>query len=586
MSSLVKQISLLFILLGLSTFQAQALSSTMTKVLEKGLVIKDTLKSKSSHTYDLNLAENQFVFGDAFQISVDLKVSIYDPSGDRIVSFDSPARGSETFQFSSTIAGKYQVRVTPYQNAKGDYSIELIKSEPNATTAEGKVSQLMSAFTEKTPGAVVAIVRKGKLTYGQGFGLANLEYDIPNSTTTPYHMASVAKQFTALAIVMLANEEKISIDEDIRKYLPDVPEFEHKLTIRHLLNHTSGLRDHWALWRMSGGLMDDVIRQSDLMRLIKRQKVLNFKPGQQYMYSNTGYLLLSEIISEVTGQKFADWMLDNIFKPLGMNNTQIYDNHERIVKNRAYSYKNSNTGLAKSVLSYANSGATSLFTTAEDLAIWLGNFHTGKVGGPKAIKQLLEQGLLNNGDSIDYALGVFVDEENGLKRISHGGADAGYRTFVSYYPELDAGLILLANSAGFPGYMIAQDVAAAFFGEHMVYKAVLEKESPPLPPSPKPKPQEWRPSIEELASYVGRYYSDELDTFYVVSLEEGRLKISHTRHGDHNLSAKEKDVFRASRGYLGIVKFYRSKDKVVKQLSFSNGRVLNLMLDKILPNLT
>jgi CubicO group peptidase (beta-lactamase class C family) len=587
MPLLVKKISLLVTMLGLCNFQLQAQAqsqsqlSVTAKPLEKGVVIKNTLKDKSSHTYDLNLAANQYVFGDAFQISVDLKVSIYDPSGDRIVSFDSPARGSETFQFSSTVAGKYQVKVSPFQDAQGDYSIELIKSEPIATTAEGKVSQLMSAINQKTPGAVVAIVRNGKLTYGQGFGLANLEYDIPNSTTTPYHMASVAKQFTALAIVMLANEEKLSIDEDIQSYLPDMPKFEHKITIRHLLNHTSGLRDHWALWRMSGGLMDDVIRQSDLMRLIKRQKDLNFKPGHQYMYSNTGYLLLSEIVTAVSGQKFADWMRVNIFKPLGMNNTQIYDNHERIIKNRAYSYKNSNTGLAKSVLSYANTGATSLFSTAEDLALWFGNFHTGKVGGKKAIKQLQQQGLLNNGDTIDYALGLFVDKENGLKRISHGGADAGYRTYVSYYPELDVGLILLANSAGFPGYMIAQDVAAAFFGEHMVYKSQPEKRNNPATPPSKPAQQEWQPSVAELSSYKGRYYSGELDTFYMVCIEEGRLKISHTRHGEHYLSAKEKDTFRADQGYLGIVKFYRSKDKVVEQLSFSNGRVRNLMLDKI-----
>lgn len=575
------KIALLTTLLGLWSVQLHAQLPETAKILEKGVVFQGTLKSKSSHVYNLNLASKQYIFGDAIQISVDVVVSVYDPNGDRIVSFDNPARGSETFQFSSTVAGRYQVLVTPFQDAEGDYSIELIKSEPIAEKAEEKVAQLMSAYNEKTPGAVLAIVREGKIAYGQGFGLANLEYDIPNTTSTPYHMASVAKQFTALAIVMLANEEKLSIDGNIRNYLPELPQFEHEITIRHLLNHTSGLRDHWALWRMSGGLMDDVIRQNDLMRLINRQQDLNFKPGEEYMYSNTGYLLLSEIVTAVSGQKFADWMRVNIFKPLGMNNTQIYDDHERIVKNRAYSYKNSTTGLAKSVLSYANSGATSLFTTAQDLAFWLGNFHTGKVGGKNAINQLQQQGLLNNGVTIDYALGVFVDEENGLKRVSHGGADAGYRTYLSYYPELDAGIILLANSSGFPGYMIAQDVATAFFGKHMVYKAQPEKPNANVPPPIKPKLAQWKPSAKQMALYTGRYYSHELDTFYVVSIENDRLKISHTRLGIHYLTAKDKDEFRADRSYLGIVKFYHSKENTVERLSFSNGRIRNLTLNKV-----
>jgi CubicO group peptidase (beta-lactamase class C family) len=577
------KICLLTILLGFFNLQLQAQSSQTPKVLEKGIVIKDTLTAKSTHIYDLDLDAEQYVFGDAFQVSVDLKVSIYDPKGDRIVSFDNPARGSETFQFSSTTAGKYQIKITPYKEAEGDYSIELIKLEPIANTPSEKVSQLLSAFNEKTPGAVVAIVRNGKLAYGQGFGLANIEYDIPNTTATPYHMASVSKQFTAFAIVMLANEGKLSIDEDIRQYLPETPEFEHKITVRNLLNHTSGLRDHWALWRMSGGLMDDVIRQDDLMRLIKRQKDLNFKPGEQFLYSNTGYLLLSEIVTAVSGQKFGDWMSHNVFKPLGMNSTQIYDDHERIVKNRAYSYKNTDAGLAKSVLSYANSGATSLFTTAEDLALWLGNFSTGKVGGKKAIEQLQKQGILNNGETIEYALGVSISNEHGLRKISHGGADAGYRTFLSYYPELDAGMIIMANTAGFSGRMVAQDVASAFFGEHMVKKPKPDNTDANNPPAPKPKQDLWQPTQEELSSYTGRYYSDELETFYVVSIEDSQLKISHTRHGDNFLTAKEKDVFRSNQGYLGELMFSRSKEKEIEQVSFSNGRVRNLIFDKINP---
>lgn len=580
------KIGLLSTMLAIGQFQLQAHASPMPKQLQKGVTIKDKLTADSTHVYEINLAEGQFVFGDAMQISVDLKVSVYEPNGERLVSFDGPARGSENFQFGTTMAGKYQIKITPFEQAEGDYSIRLIKQEPLATTPQDKVSQLMSAFTDNTPGAIVAIVRDGKLAYGQGFGLANVEYDIPNTVSTPYHMASVSKQFTAFAIVMLANEGKLSMDEDIRKYLPEMPEFEHTITVRHLLNHTSGLRDHWTLWRMSGGLMDDVIRQNDLMRLIKRQKDLNFKPGKQFMYSNTGYLLLSEIVTHVSGQPFGDWMKDNVFNPLGMHSTQIYDDHERIVKNRAYSYKTTNEGLAKSVLSYANSGATSLFTTAQDLALWLGNFKTGKVGGKKAIEQLQVQGVLNDGKIIEYALGIGIEQEHGLKKIAHGGADAGYRTYLSYYPELDAGMIIMANTAGFNGGLIAQDIASAFFGEHMNYESEPEPESANTHSQPapnKPKQEPWKPSAKELMAFTGRYYSDELDTFYVITVQDDRLKVSHTRHGESFLRPTKKDVFRSSQRFLGILEFKRSTDNKVKQISVSSGRVRNLTFDKVKP---
>ena len=197
-------------------------------------------------------------------------------------------------------------------------------------------------------------------------------------------MASVSKQFTAFAVVLLSLEGKLGLDDDVRKYLPEVPDFGHAITLRHLLNHTSGIRDQWALWAMSGGRMDDVIRQQDLMRLVTRQRELNFEPGAEHLYSNTGYMLLSEVVTRASGRPFGEWMKANVFEPLGMSSTQIYDDHERLVPGRAYSYQYARSGLSKAVLSYANSGATSLFTTASDLARWLRNFRTGQVGGKRA----------------------------------------------------------------------------------------------------------------------------------------------------------------------------------------------------------
>jgi len=568
------------ILVTMMSFNGYAANNSAGIVIKKGDIIKSTLSNNEVHSYDLKLDKGQFVFGDAVQLSVDLKVSIYTPDGERLVSFDGPALGSELFQFSSEIAGTYQIKVSPYQKAEGDYSLQIKHLEPIATTAKGKVEQLMYGYNENTPGAVVAIANKGKLEYVQAFGMANVEYDITNKSTTPFHMASVSKQFTAFAIVLLAQDGKLSLDDDIRKFLPELPKFDHRITVRNLLNHTSGLRDHWNLWTMSGGRMDDVIRQDDLLRLVKRQRELNFNPGDEHLYSNTGYLLLSEIVSSITDEKFSDWMKNNVFQPLGMNSTQIYDNHERIVKNRAYSYRSSGAGLAKSVLSYANSGATSLFSTAEDLALWLDNFRTGKVGGKSAIDQLQEQAVLNNGKTIDYALGVVIDDDNGLKEISHGGADAGFRTYLNYYPELNSGLIILANTASMRVGLIKQDITSAFFGDHMSMTPNQHHNAQP-PHETNKEAEKWTPTPEELISYEGRYYSDELETFYTIAVDGKRLKIMHRRHGESYLAVKDKDVFQSSLWFLGELRFLRSTNGSINQVNMTNGRVRNLSFKKV-----
>ena len=190
------------ILIIMVSFNGYAVANSEGLEIHKGDIIKNTLSNNKIHTYNLKLDKGQFVFGDAVQLSVDLKVSIYTPDGERLVSFDGPAQGSEPFQFSSEMAGIYQIKISPFQKEEGDYTLQIIHIEPLATTAEGKVKQLMYGYNEKTPGAVVAIVKNGKLDYVQGFGMANLEYAIPNRSTTPFHMASVSKQFTALLIIM------------------------------------------------------------------------------------------------------------------------------------------------------------------------------------------------------------------------------------------------------------------------------------------------------------------------------------------------------------------------------------------------
>src|SRR5882757_4693935 len=281
-------------------------------------------------------------------------------------------------------------------------------SQPLPDSILKKVDHLFKKWdVPGSPGCVAGIIRNDSLIFSKGYGMANLEYDIPNTPATIFHMASVSKQFTAFSIVLLARQGKLQLDDDIHKYLPWFPDLKEKITIRHLLNHTSGIRDQWSLLAISGTRLDDVITQDQIVKILSRQQGLNFKPGDRYSYSNSGFTMLAEIVHAVTGQTLRQFTDSAIFKPLGMNYTHFHDDCEEIVKNRSYSYgRVDSTHYTNSVLSYSNAGATSLFTNINDLSKWIMNFYIHKVGDQQDIDQLTKKGRLNNGAEIDYALGI------------------------------------------------------------------------------------------------------------------------------------------------------------------------------------
>ena len=368
---------------------------------------------------------------------------------------------------------------------------------PAATLA--KIDSLFKPYqSPASPGFAVAIVKDGKLTFSRGYGMANLEYDIPITPSTIFHIASESKQFTAFCIVLLSQKGKLTLEDDIRTYLPYVPDFGKKITIRHLLTHTSGLRDQWQVLSVAGWQMDDVITQEQVIKMVSHQKELNFAPGDQMMYCNTGYTLLAEIVKKVSGQSLRQFAEQNIFQPLGMKQTHFHDNYEEIVKNRAYSYQPAENGkYAHSVLSYSTVGATSLFTTVEDEAKWLLNYQTGKVGGKEAIEQMYQTMVLNNGKKLKYALGLNIDTYKGWKRIAHGGGDAGYRTLACRFPEKDLGIILFSNLSIANPYGMAMQVADLFLEDKSAPKAELTSTA------------NFATDTTLYKSYIGSYSSDQ-----------------------------------------------------------------------------
>ncbi len=336
---------------------------------------------------------------------------------------------------------------------------------------ERTVDQLMAAYDgPETPGGVVAVVRGGTVEFAKGYGMADLEHGIPNAPELRYNVGSVAKQFTAFAIALLAERGELSLDDDIRVYLPEVPGFGDTIRIRHLLHHTSGLREYLNLLLIGGrDLMGgDAIRRDEVLRLVARQPELQSAPGSTFLYNNTGYLLLAEIVERVGGQPFDTWMAENVFRPLGMEETVVVTEIGQLVPRRAGGHTPTKDGGFRRAEDLSGSwGPGGLHTTVGDLAKWLDNFRDPRVGGPGVIEAMTSRGVLTTGDTLDYALGVIVDQQRGLERIRHGGNDLGHAAQVAYYPALDAGVIVLSNLAGGHSSRIADQVAEAFFGEQM-----------------------------------------------------------------------------------------------------------------------
>ena len=323
-----------------------------------------------------------------------------------------------------------------------------------------KIDSVFNRYTTTTPGCAVAIVKNQEIVFKKGYGMANLEYNVPITPSSIFHIASESKQYVAFCMLLLEQQGKLSIDDDIRKHLDYIPDFGRKITIRHLIHHTSGLRDQWQLLANAGWQLDDVITQEHIIKLVSKQKGLNFDPGEEHLYCNTGFTLMAEIVKKASGLSLREYTDKYIFKPLDMNNTHFHDNYREIVPNRTYSYSPKTAGeYQHSVLSYSTVGATSLFTTVEDEAKWLLNYEHGKVGGKDLVEKMYSQGILNNGKKLTYAFAINIGEYKGSKEIGHGGGDAGFRTYATRFPEQQLGIVVFSNLSSFFSYGMAMQVA-------------------------------------------------------------------------------------------------------------------------------
>lgn len=541
------------------------------------------------HSYQIKLGEEQFIAGFARQKNIDLVISVFDPSGTLVESFDQFSHQKEPFHFKTKLSGIYHVQVKSLLKTEGIYSIGMVYSKPIAISLKDKMQQMMVHYASDEPGGLIAVVRNGNVLFSHSYGLANVEYDIPIDLTTSFQMASASKPFTAFAIAMLAEQKKLSLEDDVRQHLTWMPDFGQVITIRHLLNHSSGLKDAWNLWEMSGGRHDDIVTQGQILEIINNQKELNFNPGERFQYNNGAYVLLAEVISKVSKQKFSTWMTQNIFKPLGMHSTFILTGHQEIIKQRAYSYESKSKGLKNLMVNKSFFGAVNVYSTANDLSLWLRNMHTVKVGSKQIIDYMHQKSKLNNGTLKNYNLGVFVLQHNGLKKIQQGGTTAGFKTMINYYPEIDAGVIVLANTPDFNVRSIVHKTAEIFFETDMQFANELSIQT--QVPGTYIKKNNITPTkeisfkqqkLKYLDDYIGTYFSEDLMTTYKVVIENNLLILKYHR-GIFPLNPKDKDRFGLNDDFLldWDLIFERDKQERVQYLRLDHSRAQNVRFKRI-----
>jgi CubicO group peptidase (beta-lactamase class C family) len=377
-----------------------------------------------------------------------------------------------------------------------------------------------------SPGCALGVYRDGKMIYTKGYGFANLEGNVAITPQSVFDIGSTSKQFTATSILLLEKQGKLSVNDDVRKHIQELPDYGHKITILHLLNHTSGLRDYLTLMELAGINTDSVTTDEDALALIARQKALNFAPGGDWLYSNTGFFLLSVIVKRASGKTLREFAEENIFAPLGMTHTQYRDDHTSLIANRALAYdpKEKRDGYALNVSYFEQTGDGAVHTSVEDLLKWDENFYSAQIGGKEFLTEMQERGKLNNGKVLDYAKGLFVQEYRGLHTVSHAGAWGGYRAQLLRFPKQHFSVACLCNVGNANPSKRAAEVADIYLGSLMTPKDP-KKEKEDEEAEEKREQGGVALTTEQLQAYAGDYRSDELGVRYRLGIQDGNMKV-------------------------------------------------------------
>ena len=392
-------------------------------------------------------------------------------------------------------------------------SLPLAEAEAPADAAV-RVDEVFADWdSPHRPGCAVAVEQGGLRVLSRAYGMAELEHDLPNTPETIFEAGSVSKQFTAAAVVLLSIDGELSLDDDVRKHIPEVPDYGETITLRHLMTHTSGLRDWGSVASISGwGRQQRTHTHDHVLDIVRRQSALNFDPGHEYSYSNTGYNLLAILVERVSGTSFAEFSRARLFEPLGMSRTQWRNDYTRIVKGRssAYAVRDDAVSIQRPIEDVHGNGG--LLTTVGDLLTWNRALAEGRFG-PEFTRRMHERGRLDDGTEIAYAAGLRIAEFAGVPSITHTGSTSGYRAFLGRYPEHDLSVAMLCNASNVSTSGTGGKVARIYLGDAA---------SPPDTPTP------YEASAAELSSLTGLYRNVRTGASLSIELVQGSLRMDET----------------------------------------------------------
>jgi CubicO group peptidase (beta-lactamase class C family) len=379
--------------------------------------------------------------------------------------------------------------------------------------SRGKIDQIFAAYDEpNSPGCAMGVIRDGTFIYRKGYGMGSLELGAPLSSQSIFYMASVSKQFTAASVVLAAEQGFLTLDDDVRKYIPELPDYGHVIRLRQMLYHTSGFRDFETLMYLSGRDLADVHSKEEMLDLIARQKGLNNVPGDEWIYSNTNYFLLAEVVQRATKKSLTEFADANIFQPLGMAHTRFYDDHTIVVPGRVAAYDSGSDGkfLVDWSTNFDTVGPGGLMSSVDDMLLWDQNFYTNKLGKGTLLKEMQTRGVLNNGNETEYGFGLELSAYRGLPTVGHGGALFGYRTEILRFPQQRLTVVCLCNlSSADPGALVRK-----------VADLYLEKS---VRPEPGVAPAPDHSGLPDPSLFAGKYLDPHKHFVYSFTVVGGNL---------------------------------------------------------------
>ena len=646
-----------------------------TTELQPDRTIAAALSPGDTARYTIDAEEDQFILGEVNQISIDVTIRVVDPDEAQRGRFGGLGRGPQRFSARTAASGTHTIELfasDDEQDEPGDYEITLLRQEPVATDPDELADQMMARFDgPASPGAAVRVWRDGETLFSNTYGMANLTYGLPFEPDTRTNIGSTSKQFTAFAVMLQAERGLLSLDDDIRTHIPELPEFDGTIQVRHLITHTSGLREFLNLLRMTGRRLDrgDWIDRSELIDIVQRQPSLQNAPGAEWNYNNTAFGLAATIVERTSGQDFHVFMEESVFGPLGMTGSMVRPSPRHMVPNQSEGYTPTGDGYRQIGDLGGAVGAGAVYSTIGDLQTWVENYASPRVGTRESVDEMMTPFVLTDGEETGYGYGLFIDEQGGLKRVHHGGADVAHRSMLAYYPEINAGITTQSNHAQFNSNM-AFELAEAFFREEMdleedeggeggtgedfdaddydpeafdeyVGRYALDAApniiltftrqdetlftqltgQPRLEIVPTSEntfrllavqasvtflrsedgevegatmhqnggeqhatrlegeaPEEWAPTAEDLEDFAGRFFSEEIETFYTFAVEEGDLVMHQRRLDSATLTPGERDNF--SGGSMSFA-FERDRNGQVIGFYVSNGRTRDVRFGRV-----